>query len=122
MSGGRVAGKVALVVGAGSGIGRATARVLAEHGAWVLCADLDGERARETAESLPGGAWCALDVTAEADWERALKRLLAERGRLDVLVNSAGIAAGSPVAETELGEWRRVLAVNLDGVFLGTKH
>jgi NAD(P)-dependent dehydrogenase (short-subunit alcohol dehydrogenase family) len=61
-------------------------------------------------------------VTVEAQWEAALAHVLSAHGKLDVLVYSAGIAAATPLADTTLDEWRRVLAVNLDGAFLGTKH
>ena len=117
----RLPGKVALVVGAASGIGRATAAVFVEHGARVWCADRDGAGAAAAAASV-GGRSCRLDVTEERDWEEAISVVVAAEGRLDVLVNSAGISFGQPVAETSLAEWRRVMAVNLDGAFLGTKH
>jgi NAD(P)-dependent dehydrogenase (short-subunit alcohol dehydrogenase family) len=118
---GRVAGKVALVVGAASGIGRAAAILLAEQGAKVWCADRDGEGAADAASAL-GGRSARLDVTQERDWEAALAAVAAEAGRLDVLVDSAGITFGRPVADMTLEEWRRVMAVNLDGAFLATKH
>jgi NAD(P)-dependent dehydrogenase (short-subunit alcohol dehydrogenase family) len=126
MSRGRVHGKVALVTGAGSGIGRATATLLASEGATVLVADVDEPAAATVAAELTSAGGkaepLALDVTDEGAWERATGRALAAHGRLDIVVNSAGVAFGRPVAETSLQEWRRVLAVNLDGVFLGTKH
>lgn len=118
---GRVAGKVALAVGAASGIGRAAAAVLAEHGAVVWCADLNAGGAAATAGPI-GGKSAGLDVTREADWEAVIAAVVREHGRLDVLVNSAGISFAAPVAETSLDDWRRVLSVNLDGVFLGTKR
>jgi 3(or 17)beta-hydroxysteroid dehydrogenase len=123
---GRVAEKVALVAGAASGIGRATAQMLAAQGALVCCADRDSEGAGRTAESIAersGSATsCGLDVTIEEDWEKAFQQILASHGRIDILVNSAGISVASPVIETLLEDWRRVFAINLDGVFLGTKH
>src|SRR5215472_14837606 len=118
---GRVAGKVALVVGAASGIGRATAVLLAEHGATVWCSDLNAAGAAATAKSI-GGKSAGLDVTREADWEAVIAAVIAEHGRLDVLVNSAGISFACPVADMSLDDWQRVLRVNLDGAFLGTKH
>jgi NAD(P)-dependent dehydrogenase (short-subunit alcohol dehydrogenase family) len=118
---GRVAGKVALVAGAASGIGRASAELLAKHGATVVCADVNATGAAEVAQAIAGSA-VALDVTIEAQWEAAVAHTLASHGQLDVLVYSAGIAAARPVQETTLDEWRRVFAVNLDGAFLGTKH
>jgi NAD(P)-dependent dehydrogenase (short-subunit alcohol dehydrogenase family) len=118
---GRVEGKVALVAGAASGIGRATAILLAEHGAAVWCSDRDADGAATTARSV-GGKSAALDVTREADWEAVIAAVVREDRRLNVLVNSAGISFACPVADMSLDDWRRVLLVNLDGVFLGTKH
>jgi 3(or 17)beta-hydroxysteroid dehydrogenase len=117
----RLEGRVALVTGAASGIGAATARLLAGNGAAVWCADRDGDGAVATANGI-GGVPCRLDVTSEEDWETVFERLLAAHGRLDILVASAGISFGAPTAETRLDDWRRVLAVNLDGVFLGTRQ
>jgi NAD(P)-dependent dehydrogenase (short-subunit alcohol dehydrogenase family) len=123
---GRVAGKAALVTGAASGIGRAAAVALAEHGAAVVCADLNRAGARETADAIAaagGSAWpCELDVTSEPAWEAAMGQVTKAAGGLDVLVNSAGISTACPVADLNLEDWRRVMAVNLEGVVLGTKH
>jgi 3(or 17)beta-hydroxysteroid dehydrogenase len=118
---GRVAGKVALVIGAASGIGRATAVLLSEHGAAVWCSDLKAAGAAATAKSIAGKS-AGLDVTSEADWESVIAAVLAEQARLDVLVNTAGISFACPVPEMNVEDWRRVLRVNLEGVFLGTKH
>lgn len=122
----RMTGKIALVAGAASGIGRATALLLAREGAAVLCADLDAQGAATTAGSIKetGGnaASGRLDITSEESWREALEQATGTFGRLDVLVNSAGISFGRPVTEMTLEEWRRVMAVNLDGVFLGTKQ
>jgi NAD(P)-dependent dehydrogenase (short-subunit alcohol dehydrogenase family) len=118
---GRVAGKVALVVGGGSGIGRATAEVLAREGAIVAVADANADAARVTANSVESPLAYALDVTREDDWSNATDAIVRAQGRLDILVNSAGITFVKPVEETTLQEWRRVLSVNLDGVFLGLR-
>lgn len=121
----RVKGKVALVTGAASGIGRAAALTLARHGASVLCADLAADGAERVAAEIrdAGGAAsaCRLDVTMERDWDEAIERLRSSFGPLDILVNSAGISHARPVAEMSLDEWRQVMAINLDGAFLGTR-
>jgi NAD(P)-dependent dehydrogenase (short-subunit alcohol dehydrogenase family) len=123
---GRVAGKIALVTGAASGIGRATAQTLAEHGASVICADLNCAGAQETAQRImaAGGAAsaCLLDVTSEAAWQTVMEEIMQRQGRLDIAVNCAGISAACPIADLDLDDWRRVLAVNLEGTFLGTKY
>lgn len=118
----RFENRIALVTGAGSGIGKATAIQLAAEGAIVFAADLDANATRSTArEAGPNARPLSLDVTKEADWDAALSTLSKEFGRLDVLVNSAGVSAGSPLVEMTLQDWRRVLAVNLDGSFLAVR-
>lgn len=122
---GRVSGKVALVTGAASGIGRATAILLAQEGAQVAVTDLDADGTAETMKMIEAAGGVALshrlDVTSEADWQAAMKKVEQTWGRLDILVNSAGISFAKPVTEMTLEEWRLVLAVNLDAVFLGTR-
>ncbi len=122
----RVDGKVALVSGAGRGIGAATARLLAEAGARVAVTDVDESGAQEVAQSIreAGGEAIALplDVTLESAWERALGQTGEALGGLHVLVNNAGLYMAAPVEEMSLDDWRKVMGVNLDGTFLGTKH
>lgn len=124
---GRVAGKVALVTGAAMGLGAAIARALAREGAAVMLTDREvaaGEAA--AAEILAAGgkaAFRAHDVTVEADWEAAVAATEQAFGGLDILVNNAGISGGMlPLMEHALDDWRRIMAVNLDGVFLGLRH
>jgi NAD(P)-dependent dehydrogenase (short-subunit alcohol dehydrogenase family) len=120
-----VRGRSVIVTGAASGIGRATARLLVERGARAALADVDPSGAQVAEEIRAGGGEAAFfhhDVTDESSWERLMETVVARWERLDGLVNNAGISAVGPVAEMRLDEWRRVLAVNLDGVFLGTKH
>lgn len=121
-----VSGKTALVTGAASGIGKATALLLAREGACVAVTDLNEAGCRNVADEILRAQGRALhqqlDVREEAAWEAAVARVLEEWGRLDILVANAGVSFAKPVTEMSLGEWRHVMAVNLDGVFLGTKH
>jgi NAD(P)-dependent dehydrogenase (short-subunit alcohol dehydrogenase family) len=123
---GRVHDKLALVTGAGSGIGRATAILLAEEGATVIVSDSNARAADRVASEIhqSGGRAEAtvLDVAEESAWATVIAMILSRYQRLNVLVNNAGVSFAKPVVETTLDEWRRVLSVNLDGVFLGTKY
>lgn len=119
-------GKTALITGAGTGIGRACAVALAEAGATVIVTDIDAGTAKDTAALITknGGKARALgqDVTDEGVWENVIASIGADEGGLNVLVNNAGIAIGVAVTEMSLADWQRQNAINLDGVFLGTKH
>lgn len=120
---GRVSGKVALVTGAASGIGRATAELLVEEGARVMLTDIDEEELRAVTTALGADAACRpLDVAVEAQWETAIGDTIDTFGRLDILVNNAGIPYVGLLEETPLEDWRHVMAINLDGTFLGTKY
>lgn len=118
----RVADKIALVTGAASGIGRATAEHLAAEGARVALTDLNVSGAESAAAEI-GGSAIALkhDVTDEASWQHVLSKTEDHFGGLQVLVNCAGIVSVGTVEETSLEDWRRVHAVDLDSVFLGCK-
>lgn len=122
----RLKDKVALITGAGSGIGRATAIRFGMEGARVVVTDLEEAQVDKVAELLrEQGAECeshVLDVRSERAWESVVSDVVRRWGRLDVLVANAGISFAKPVSEMSLEEWRQVHAVNLDGAFLGTKH
>ena len=119
----RVKGKVALISGGASGLGRQSARRLAEEGARVVVADLNETGGTAVAKELgAAGRFVPLDVTKEDDWARAIQVTLDTFGRLDVLVNSAGVGNMNSVEDCTLEEWKHVMAVNGDGVFLGCKH
>ncbi|MBJ6761587.1 glucose 1-dehydrogenase [Myxococcaceae bacterium JPH2] len=119
----RVEGKVALITGAAGGLGAAAARLLAREGARVVVTDRREDEGRQVAESLgDSGLFVSLDVTREEQWEQAIEQTLARFGRLDVLVNNAGMGIPKDVETLSLAEWRLVHAVNLDGTFLGCKH
>ncbi|MDA0230521.1 MAG: SDR family NAD(P)-dependent oxidoreductase, partial [Proteobacteria bacterium] len=123
---GRVAGKMALVSGAATGIGRSIAERLSAEGARVAVADVDEERGGAVVAGIQDAGGDALfvnlDVTEEASWQAAIGAIETEFGRLDILVNNAGIAIIESVDEMSFADWRAVMAVNIDGVFLGTKH
>lgn len=111
----RLSGKVALISGAASGIGLETARLFAAEGARVAGGDI-----APFPEGFPGLA-LRLDVTDEGAWEEAFSTLTARLGPPDILVNAAGIAEGGSIEETSLDSWRRVMAVNAEGTFLGCR-
>lgn len=122
---GRVADKVVLVTGAGSGIGRATAKLLAAEGATVIVTDVNRPGGLETVQQIGGNArFVEQDTSKEADWKRIIDDILAREGRLNGLVNNAGIAGPFPSSfEGEsLEQWRRILSINVEGVFLGCKY
>jgi NAD(P)-dependent dehydrogenase (short-subunit alcohol dehydrogenase family) len=123
----QVAGKVALVTGGASGIGQATAELLAEEGASVVVTDVDELKGPEVAAGIKkvGGQAVFLhqDVTSEARWAEVIGEIEKRFGKLDVLVSNAGIGIGAPsIVEMSLADWRRQTAINLDGVFLSVKY
>jgi NAD(P)-dependent dehydrogenase (short-subunit alcohol dehydrogenase family) len=119
---GRFEGRVALITGGGGAIGRATARRLAAEGAAVALADLDGEAAGQVARAIRGygnqALGVAADVADEASVAELVGRVDATFGRLDVLVNNAGVLLPGSVTELQLGDWRRTLEVNVTGALL----
>jgi NAD(P)-dependent dehydrogenase (short-subunit alcohol dehydrogenase family) len=122
----RVEGKVALVTGAANGIGRSAALVLAREGAKIVATDLQDDKGTDLLRELRAiGCECEYyhhDVTREEDWQSIVVQTQASFGRLDVLVNNAGIGLSGPVVDMAFADWKRQVAVNLDGVFLGVKH
>lgn len=122
----RLNDKVCLVTGAASGIGRAIAETFLREGARVLMTDIDSERGEREAQRLRDeglDAWFETqDVTDEARWKQLLASLSKRWQRLDVLVNNAGIAILADVEQLTLAQWRKVNAVNLDAVFIGTQQ
>ncbi len=120
-------GKVALVTGGASGIGAACARALAEAGAAVVLTDIQDDKGHVLAEEIgkAGGKARFLhhDVTREDEWVQVISDVKAAFGRLDVLVNNAGIGLGSAsIIDMSLEDFRRQQAINVEGVFLGVKH
>jgi len=123
---GRVQDKIALITGAGSGLGRAAAELLAREGATVVATDLNEEGGRETVARIEADGGKALfqhqDVTQEAEWIALIDMIVDRFGRLDILVNNAGIIIVKPIEQLTLEDFRKQNAINVDGVFLGMKY
>jgi len=119
---GRVADKVVIITGGASGIGKADALLLAREGARVIITDVDEKGGRELARTAPGIEFVEQDVRDESGWQRLVADVVKRHGRLDVLVNNAGILhVGDPVT-SDLTEWRHMFAVNMEGTMLGCKY
>ncbi|HYC05548.1 MAG TPA: glucose 1-dehydrogenase [Azospirillaceae bacterium] len=119
---GRVQDKVILITGAASGIGLATAKLCAEQGAKVVMTDRNEAGLRDAAASIPGALALGQDVTLEDRWAEVIAETVSKFGRLDGLVNNAGVGVHKPVEHTTLEEFQFVQRVNVEGVFLGCKH
>jgi 3(or 17)beta-hydroxysteroid dehydrogenase len=122
----RVAGKVALVTGGGLGLGYASALLLAREGAKVVVTDVKEKEGHAAADAIidAGGEAIFLrhDVSQEADWDSVVATTVNRFGRLDIVVNNAGVALAADVEKTTLEQWRWLMSINLDGVFLGTRR
>ncbi|MBT4520632.1 MAG: glucose 1-dehydrogenase [Halieaceae bacterium] len=120
---GRVDGKVAIVTGAASGMGKADAQLLANEGAKVVVADLNETDGQAVADAIGHNAlFLRLDVTDESNWKSVVEQTVASFGGLDILVNNAGLLMLGTVVDTQLSAFRKIQAVNSEGVFLGCKH
>jgi NAD(P)-dependent dehydrogenase (short-subunit alcohol dehydrogenase family) len=119
----RLKGKVALITGGASGLGANAAMLMAQEGARIVVADVAVDRGKAVAEKLgSAGHFVKLDVTSEDNWKSAIAETVTKYGALHVLLNSAGIGLSKTVEDITLEEWRKVHAIDLDGVFLGCKH
>jgi NAD(P)-dependent dehydrogenase (short-subunit alcohol dehydrogenase family) len=122
----RVKGKVAIVTGGAGGLGKAHALLLAKEGAKVAVTDMDEAQGKRVADEInkQGGEAIFLkhDVSKEVEWSRVIRETLERFGKLDILVNNAGVNVWKKIEDTSLDEWRWLMSINLDGVFLGTKY
>ncbi|MEK6480298.1 SDR family oxidoreductase [Catalinimonas sp. 4WD22] len=122
----RVHNKVALVTGGASGLGRSSAILLAREGAKVVVSDLDEAQGHEVVKQIQEEGGDAIfikqDVASENSWKDLMKAISNTYGKLHIVANSAGIGVGGNVEEVSLEDWKRLIAINLDGVFLGTKY
>ena len=122
----RVQNKVAIVTGGSLGIGRACAGRLAAEGAKVVVTDIKEAEGRQVVAEIQAAGGTALfirhDVARESDWQHVIRTTLHSYGKLDVVVNNAGVGKTTNVEEATLADWRFLMSINLDGVFLGTKY
>ncbi|VVN79064.1 3-beta-hydroxysteroid dehydrogenase [Pseudomonas fluorescens] len=119
----RVEGKVCIITGAASGIGREDALLLAREGAKVVLTDLNEEAGRQVAAEIGANAlFIRHDIASESDWQQVVKTTIEHFGRLDVLVNNAAILALGSIEDTTLELWQKVQKINGEGYFLGCKY
>jgi 3(or 17)beta-hydroxysteroid dehydrogenase len=116
----RLEGKVALITGAASGLGKADAVVLAREGARIVVTDVNEEEGRKVAEEVDG-VFVRHDVRSEEDWRRAIAASVERFGKLDILVNNAGIVIAADIEQTTLEQYRLTNAIHAEGTFLGCK-
>ncbi len=121
----RVKGKVAIITGGAGGLGKAQALLLSKEGAKVVITDINEDEAKKVVGEInkQGGEAIFIkhDVTSEKEWSEVIRRTLERFGKLDILVNNAGVNLWKKIEDTSLEEWRWLMGVNLDGVFLGTR-
>tara|TARA_B100000029_G_scaffold475022_1_gene517955 strand:+ start:37 stop:807 length:771 start_codon:yes stop_codon:yes gene_type:complete len=123
----RVEGKVVMVTGAASGLGLASSRKLIQEGARVILTDINQQALNDIKEHFKDFSETQfstefLDVTSEESWQEIIEKIELEYGKINVLVNSAGISLGSDIVSTDFEIWKKVHQVNLDSVFLGCKY
>ncbi|MFS0557770.1 SDR family NAD(P)-dependent oxidoreductase [Brevibacillus sp. 179-C9.3 HS] len=122
----RLAEKVAIITGGGTGIGKTTAIRFAKEGAKVIVTDINLDSASQTVAEIKeaGGEAIAIahDVSREEQWQQVVEATIQQYGKVDILFNNAGIYMIKPLAEITLEEWNRLMAINVTGVFLGMKH
>ncbi len=120
---GRLAGKIALITGGASGVGRAAVEMFVAEGAQVVITDLNSSAGEALAAELGESAlFLRQDAASAADWEQVMATVRERYGRLDVLVNNAGILLKGSIEEASLDDWQRLMRVNADSVFLGCQH
>ena len=117
---GRLSGKTAMITGGASGLGSGIALRFVEEGARTIITDINPDGQNVAAQL--GAEFLNHNVAEESSWEKVISDITSRIGCLDILVNNAGIFSSSPVDETELEEWQKVMDINLTGVFLGCKH
>lgn len=122
----RVKDKVAIITGAGGSLGRAQALLLAKEGAKIVVTDIKEIGGKKVVEEIKKDGGEAIfikhDVTSESEWINVIQKTLAEFGKLSILVNNAGVMIRKSIEDTSLEEWQWIMRVNMEGVFLGTKH
>ena len=122
----RLAGKVAIISGGSRGMGAFEAELFVKEGAKVVVGDVREDEGRSLVEKITGeggdAVFVPLDVTKETDWEAAVAEAVDRYGKLDVLVNNAGVSARGSIEETTVADWDRVMDINAKGVFLGTRQ
>ena len=119
---GRVENKVAIITGAASGLGLASARRLAEEGATVIMTDINAEQGLTLADAINGAEFVQHDVSTEQAWIDLIDKVVADHGSLDILLNCAGIVQLASIEQTTEEIWRKINAVGTDGTFFGCKH